>query len=213
MYLWFRKIPYAAEQLSPRATAIKRVLKSPRTTTSEPTCRTTEGHAPWSLCTETTEATAVRTPRTHREGPPRAATRGQPAPQQRPSNHPPFRDMKKGEPRPPAPPWTPAGAPHPEGEPLVPTLLRETCPCLQRLPGRPVAPTWAPGNEIKEGGPDRGLPGVGGWGWGSWDSSHENRLTDGKGGLGMTAHSSRGRMRANWVAWRPDFPGAAREAP
>lgn len=29
------------------------------------------------------------------------------------SNHPPFRDMKKGEPGPPAPPWTPAGAPPP----------------------------------------------------------------------------------------------------
>ena len=76
------------------------------------------------------------------------------------SNHPPFRDMKKGEPHLPAPPGLQAGgtgggcwgAPRGQGESPVPTLLRETRPYLQQLPGQPVVP---PGpQEVRQKGVD-----------------------------------------------------------
>ena len=50
---WSRKIPHAEEQRSPHATTTEPVLQRLR-------AATTEARAPYSLCSETREATAVR---------------------------------------------------------------------------------------------------------------------------------------------------------
>ena len=84
---WCRKIPHAAEQLSPLATAIEPVLWSPGGTTTEPMCPNY-----WSPCAL---ETVLRNKRIHynkkppstatREEPPLSATREKPLQQQRPS--------------------------------------------------------------------------------------------------------------------------------
>ena len=66
------KIPHAMEQLSPWAPTAESALQSPRATSPEP-C------TPWSLCSATREATAMRRPSTAtQEEPSLAETRAKP---------------------------------------------------------------------------------------------------------------------------------------
>ena len=58
------KVPHAAEQLGPCATAAEPVLWSPRATTTEPTCCNYWSSCAWSPCSAMREAAAGRGPRT-----------------------------------------------------------------------------------------------------------------------------------------------------
>ena len=92
---WPRKIPHAAEQLSPCTTTTEPVVYSQEATTTEPTCPNYQACAPQSPLS-TTEASSLRSScTTTREQPPLAATREKPAQQRRPSTPPKINDFFK----------------------------------------------------------------------------------------------------------------------
>ena len=67
---WPGRIPHAAKQLGPCATAAKPVLWSLRATTTEPVCHNYWSSCSWSPCSTTREATTMRGLRTTTRGSP-----------------------------------------------------------------------------------------------------------------------------------------------
>ena len=70
---WYRKIPHAAKQLNPWATTTEPVLWSPWDALLSQRVTTMEARVPWSPCSSTRKATAVRGPAPELENSPHSS--------------------------------------------------------------------------------------------------------------------------------------------